>query len=73
VDQAAAQLHQVMAAVLQITDIETFQQLEHLGKDSQAVQAYDSTNKVKIYTLPEVAVEQADQVHVHQIIAMTEK
>jgi hypothetical protein len=75
-DQAvrvAVQPHRVTVVVLQITDIETFQQLEHRDKDSQVVRAYDSTNKVRIYTLPEAGVEQADQVHVHQIIAMTEK
>jgi hypothetical protein len=72
-DQAVVQPHQAMAAALQITDIETFPQTELLVRDSQAVQAYDSTNKVRIYTLPEAGVEQADQVHVHQIIAMTEK
>jgi hypothetical protein len=72
-DQAVVQPHQAMAAALQITDIETFQQLEHRDKDSQAVQAYDSTNKVRIYTLLVVVAELVDQVHVHQIIAMTEK
>jgi hypothetical protein len=70
---AAEQPHQVTVAELQITDIETSQQPEHLVRDSQAGQAYVLINKVRIYTLPEVAVEQADQVHVHRITAMTEK
>jgi energy-coupling factor transporter transmembrane protein EcfT len=72
-DQAVVQPHQAMAAALQITDIETFQQTEHRDKDSQAVRVYDSTNKVRIYTLLAVVAELVDQVHVHQIIAMTEK
>jgi hypothetical protein len=72
-DQAAAPLHQVMAAALQIIDIETFQLTEHQDRDSQAVQEYDLINKVKIYMLPEAVVEQVVQVHVHQTIAMTEK
>jgi len=75
-DQAvrvAVQPHRVTVVVLQITDIETFQLTEHRDRDSQVVQEYDLINKVKTYMLPEVAVEQADRVHVHQIMPMTEK
>jgi hypothetical protein len=70
---AAVLLHQATAVELQIIDIETFQLTEHRDRDSQVVQEYDLINKVKTYMLPEVAVEQADQVHVHQIMPMTEK
>jgi hypothetical protein len=71
--QEAVQLHQVMAAELQIIDIETSQQTEHRDRDSRVVQEYVLTNRVKTYMLPEVAAEQADREHVHQITVMTEK
>jgi hypothetical protein len=71
--QVVEQLRQVTVAELGITDIETSQLTEHQDRDSQVVREYDLINKVKTYTLPEVAVEQADPACVQATMPMTEK